>query len=114
MTTLELARKAGINPRTVRTRLHRGWDLDAALSIPTVLPSQSKAERAERAKEKRLRRLLDGDCVHCGLEPQDGGVLGAACRERNNRRRRRPGNPGWPKGRPRTKKSIPMFHKAAA
>jgi len=51
---------------------------------------------------RRERRYSDGDCVACGTEPRIGdGVLGEACREANNARRRRGGQPGWPKGKPR-------------
>lgn len=65
-------------------------------------------------RERRLRRFEDGDCVACGLEPRGDGVLGEACRERNNARRRKPGNPGWPKGRPRTRSmTVPMYRRAA-
>lgn len=47
---------------------------------------------------RRKRRYEDGDCVDCGTEPRIGdGVLGEACRERNNARRRN----GRPAGRPK-------------
>lgn len=47
----------------------------------------------------RRRRYEDGDCVWCGVEPRGDGVLGEACRERHNARRRRGTNTGRPKGR---------------
>lgn len=55
--------------------------------------------RRELQRLARSRRYQDGDCVSCGLEPRGDGVLGEACRERNNARRRRGAPVGRPKGR---------------
>lgn len=47
--------------------------------------------RRELQRLARARRYQDGDCVSCGIEPRGEGVLGEACRERNNARRRKGG-----------------------